>query len=99
MYDRLAAIKKLKELDDGREIFKKTIDILEKYHLAYITKPMKQELYDIGFVPRAKYIKTINDRKYLFSSYQVEVVDNKLIIGLSQTNKYNSNWLEFDLDK
>lgn len=99
MYDRKTAIARLKDLDNGNVIFSKVINVLEKHNLSYITKPTKQELYDVGFVPRSRYIKTLEDRKYLFSSYQVEIVDNKLVIGLSQTNKYNSNWLEFDLDK
>lgn len=98
MYDRKTAIDKIRDLNNGNEIFNKTLNVLEKYHLYYITKPMKQELYNIGFIPRSRYIKTLEDRKYLFSSYQIEIIDNKLIIGLSQTNKYNSNWLEYELD-
>ena len=81
----------------NRDTYDKVINILKKYKNINIGPRIKDELYVLGFIPRARYIKRIEDRPYVFSSFEVKKIDNKLCIGLSQTSQFNSNWLEIEL--
>lgn len=99
IWNRNKAIAELELLksQEQNEIYDKVIDILKNNYNINIGQNLKNQLYDLGFVPRSRYIKTLDDRLYLFSSFEVRKIENKLCIGLSQTKKYNSNWLEFEL--
>lgn len=101
MWNRNKAIDELELLKSQEKEYKKIYDdvmyILKNNYNINIGQNLKNQLYDLGFVPRSRYIKTLDDRQYLFSSFEVRKIDNKLCIGLSQTKKYNSNWLEFEL--
>ena len=81
----------------NRDVYDKVINVLKVHDNVNIGPRIKNDLYKLGFVPRSRYIKRIEDRPYIFSSFQIKKIDNLLCIGTSQTSQYNSNWLEIEL--